>query len=102
VLFAFILTNFCATGGWIAAYATFSELYPTRARATGIGFSVAFGRIGAAIAPPLLIWLSQSASIPAAIGLAAGFWLVGALAMAPWAIWGMEGKGMALETLARE
>jgi hypothetical protein len=62
---------------------------------------VAFGRIGAAIAPPILIWLAQS-SISTAVGLAAAFWLAGVIAMVPWTIWGMEGRGMTLEALAPE
>lgn len=102
VLIAFVIANLCATGGWIAAYATFSEVFPTPVRATGIGFSVAFGRIGAAVAPPLLVTVAQSVSITAAIAVTAAFWLLGAIAMIPWAIRGLEGKGMTLEALARE
>jgi MFS family permease len=101
VLLAFVIVNFCATGGWISAYATFSELFPTSLRATGIGFSVAFGRIGAAIAPPALVWFAH-ASIPSAIGLAAAFWLLGVIAMVPWTIWGLEARGLTLEALASE
>jgi hypothetical protein len=77
-------------------------VFPTPVRATGIGFSVAFGRIGAAIAPPLLVTVAQNVSITAAIWVTAAFWLLGAIAMIPWAIWGLEGKGMTLEALARE
>jgi MFS family permease len=102
VMVAFVLSNCCATGAWIAAYATFSELFPTGARATGIGFSVAFGRIGAAIAPPILLWLAQSISVGSAIALTAGFWLIGAVAMVPWTIWGLEGRGVGLEAIAGE
>lgn len=100
VLLAFTAANLCATGAWISAYPTFSELFPTRMRATGIGASVAFGRIGAAIAPPLLVMVAHQASIAAALALLAGFWLLGAAAMIPWSIWGTEGRGQALEVLA--
>jgi MFS family permease len=102
VMVAFVFANCCATGAWIAAYATFSELFPTAARATGIGFSVAFGRIGAAIAPPILLWFAQSISAGSAIMLTAAFWLIGTAAMVPWTIWGAEGKGVSLEALANE
>jgi MFS family permease len=102
VMVAFMLANCCATGAWIAAYATFSEFFPTAVRATGIGFSVAFGRIGAAIAPPILLWFAQSISAESAIMLTAGFWLVGTAAMVPWLIRGAEGKGLSLEALANE
>ncbi|HVB81560.1 MAG TPA: MFS transporter [Candidatus Binataceae bacterium] len=102
VLLAFTLANLCATGSWIAAYATFSELFPTRMRATGIGFSVAFGRIGAAIAPPLLVIVAQQFSITAAFGVLVSFWLLGVVAMIPWSIWGLEGNNRSLEALVRE
>ncbi len=100
VLLAFVAANLCATGSWIAAYPTFSELFPTRLRATGIGFSVGFGRIGAAIAPPLLVAVAQHVSLEASFAVLAAFWLLGAAAMIPWAIWGTEGKNRSLELLA--
>jgi len=102
VMLAFTIANFCATGAWIAAYPTFSEIFPTRMRATGIGFSVAFGRIGAALAPPLLVAVSQQFSLFAAFGIIAGFWLIGVAAMIPWSMRGMEGRGRSLEALAGE
>lgn len=102
VLLAFTIANLCATGAWIAAYPTFSELFPTRMRATGIGFSVAFGRIGAAMAPPLLVAVAQQFSLFAAFAVIAGFWLIGVAAMIPWSIAGTEGRGRPLEALAGE
>lgn len=102
VLIAFTVTNFCATGSWIAAYPTFSEIFPTGMRATGIGFSVAFGRIGAAIAPPLLLGVAQRYSITAAFALNAAFWMIGAAAMIPWFILGPEGRGRSLEAIAAD
>lgn len=100
VMLAFVLANLCATGSWIAAYPTFSEIFPTGMRATGIGFSVAFGRIGAAIAPPLLVGVAQSLSVMAAFVVIAAFWLLGALAMVAWSWRGREGRGQPLELLA--
>lgn len=100
VLLAFVVANVCATASWIAAYPTFSEIFPTRLRSTGIGFSVAFGRIGAAIAPPLLVTLAARASVPAAFAVLAAFWAVGAVAMVPWCVWGPEARGRSLEQLA--
>lgn len=100
VLAAFMLANFCATASWVGAYPTFSEIFPTRLRATGIGFSVAFGRIGAAISPPLLVAVASDISVTAAFMLIAGFWVLGAVAMMPWALLGPEGKSRALEVLA--
>jgi hypothetical protein len=102
VLWAFVVVNFCATGSWISAYPTFAEAFSTPLRSTGIGASVAFGRIGAAMAPPLLVYLSSRISVMAAFGVLAGFYLLGAAAMVPWWIWGPEGRGQPLEALAGE
>jgi MFS family permease len=100
VLYAFIVANLCATGSWIAAYPTFSEIFPTALRSTGIGFSVAFGRVGAALAPPLLVVLATRVSVMTAFGVLAAFWAIGAAAMLPWCVWGPEGRGRPLEQLA--
>lgn len=100
VLAAFILANFCATASWVGAYPTFSEIFPTRLRATGIGFSVAFGRIGAALAPPLLVAVASQVSVTTAFTVISGLWLLGAIAMMPWAFLGPEGKSHTLECLA--
>lgn len=80
VLWTFIAVNFGATGSWISAYPTFAEIFPTARRSTGIGASVAFGRIGAALAPPVLILLARH-SLGEAFGMLAGFYALGALAM---------------------
>lgn len=101
VLWTFIAVNFAATGSWISAYPTFSEIFPTSQRSTGIGASVAFGRIGAALAPPLLVYIAGR-SLGAAFGVLAGVYILGALAMVPWWILGPEGRGQSLETLAPE
>jgi MFS family permease len=102
VLWAFIIVNFCATGSWVSAYPTFAEIFPTSLRSTGIGFSVAFGRIGAAIAPPLLVFLAGRVSIMAAFGVLAGFYALGVIGMIPWCLKGPEGKGVALEIVGGE
>ena len=102
VLLCFVFVNFAATGSWISAYPTFSEIFPTSLRSTGIGASVAFGRVGAALAPPVLVLLSRGASPSAAFALLASCYALGAAAMIPWWIWGPEGRGRPLEILAGE
>jgi MFS family permease len=98
----FALVNLLATGSWIAAYPTFSELFPTSLRATGIGASVAVGRIGAMISP-FLVGAVGARSMPAALLLLAGFWLIGAAAMLVWRLMGgIEARGLALERIAPE
>ena len=102
VLLTFVVANFCATGSWVSAYPTFSEIFPTPLRSTGIGFSVAFGRIGAALSPLLLVFLAERVSIMVSFAVLAGCWLLGALVMIPWILWGPEGRGKALEALGGE
>jgi MFS family permease len=99
VLAAFTLANLLATGGWISAYPTFSEIFPTELRATGIGLSVAVGRIGAFAAPLLLTAVADRYGMTPALLLLASFWLIGAIAMLPWVRWGVEGRGQALEAM---
>jgi len=99
VLIAFTLANLFATGSWVSAYPTFSEIFPTRLRSTGIGLSVAVGRIGAFLAPLALTIVANAAGMLAALALLAAFWLIGVIAMIPWYFLGVEGRGMPLEAL---
>ena len=99
LMLGFALVNLLATGSWVAAYPVFSELFPTPVRASGIGASVAFGRLGA-ILSPFLVGRVGAHSMPAALLLLAGFWLLGAAAMAVWRMTGgIEASGVALETI---
>jgi MFS family permease len=102
VMAAFIVVNFCATGSWVSAYPTFSEIFPTALRSTGIGFSVGFGRIGAAVATFALPLVVERFSVTLAFEVLAGFYALGALVMVPWILWGPEGRGQALEALGGE
>jgi nitrate/nitrite transporter NarK len=99
VLAAFTLANLFATGSWISAYPTFSEIFPTRLRSTGIGLSVAVGRIGAFLAPLALTVVGNAAGVLPALALLAAFWLIGVIAMVPWYFRGVEGRGMPLEAM---
>lgn len=100
VLLAFTLANLLATGSWISAYPTFTELFPTRLRSTGIGLSVGFGRIGAFAAPFALTAVAVAYGIVPALLLLTGFWVIGVAAMVAWSIFGFEAKGRTLEQLA--
>ena len=102
VLLAFLLANFFATGAWTSAYPTFSEIFPTHLRSTGIGLSVAVGRTGAIFSSPLLIAIFQGpAGITGALITMAVLWLVGAAVMIPWYFRGVEGAGTPLEKMVR-
>jgi MFS family permease len=100
VLLAFMVANFFVTGAWTSAYPTFSEIFPTHLRSTGIGLSVGVGRIGAIASGPLLIWIAQGpGGISAALMTMGVLWLVGAIAMIPWYFRGIEGAGRSLEQM---
>ncbi len=100
VLAAFIVVNFCATMAWISAYPTFSEIFPTHLRSTGIGFSVAIGHLGSGLA--LLVPVAIGDHVMQAFGILAAAYLAGAIAMVPWIIRGPEGRGKSLEELAAD
>jgi AAHS family 4-hydroxybenzoate transporter-like MFS transporter len=46
-------TGVCAVGGQTGANALAAELYPTRIRSTGVGWSLGIGRIGSIVGPML-------------------------------------------------
>ncbi|HET7674566.1 MAG TPA: MFS transporter [Gammaproteobacteria bacterium] len=99
-LIAYVFASAVANGSWIAAYPAFAEIFPTRARATGVGASVAAGRIAAGLAPPLFVFLASRYSVTAALVAAGLFYLVGVAAMLPWIARGLEARGVPLENLA--
>ncbi|MDE8346802.1 MAG: MFS transporter, partial [Acidocella sp.] len=99
VIVGFVIVNMLATASWVGAYPTFSELFPTSLRATGVGVSVAVGRIGALISP-FLIAAAGRESLAAALFVLAAFWIMGFLAMLVWCVVGIEARGLPLETLS--
>lgn len=99
VLVAFTIAAFFATCAWVSAYPTFSELFPTHVRATGIGVSVGVGRTGAIIGQVLLAELAASFTLTSVFVLLAAFWLVGAFAGVVWWARGVEARGTRLEDL---
>lgn len=100
ILAGFTLTNLLATASWIGAYPTFTELFPTRLRSTGVGASVAFGRLGALAAPFLILAAGERYGLPAALWVLTGFWVLGLAAMLVWSRFGVEARGRPLEALA--
>ncbi len=99
VLVAFTIAAFFATCAWVSAYPTFSELFPTRLRATGIGASVGVGRIGAIVGQVVLAFAATKLGIAAMFTILALFWLIGAAAGALWWRYGVEARGIPLEPL---
>ncbi len=51
VLVLFGLIGFGIQGGFVGMYSLAAKLYPTRVRATGVGWAVGAGRIGAVAGP---------------------------------------------------
>ncbi len=87
-------------GGYSAGLVYTPELYPTRARATGVGMASSFGRIAAILAPPTvsgLLVLGAGSLFPIfavfAAALAGGAFVVGLL--------GEETRGRLLEEVSR-
>ena len=100
VIIGFVIVNMLATASWVGAYPTFSELFPTNLRASGIGISVAIGRVGALISPFLIAYAGQS-GLAAALAVLAGFWAIGFFAMLVWLFAGVEARGVSLERLSK-
>jgi MFS family permease len=100
-LAAFTLCVFSATCSWISAYTTFSELFPTQLRATGIGLSVAAGRLGGMVGVVGLSYAVAGLGLVSAFAILAVFFGIGAIAAV---LWGREGGveacGLALDAVA--
>ncbi len=99
VFWAFVFANLAGTAAWVSAYPTFTELFPTHLRASGVGFSVLVGRVGAAVSSIGLAAIATAFSLTLAFAILAGFWLIGVVAMLLWARGGPEGANAPLERL---
>jgi MFS family permease len=98
---AFTVAVFFATTAWVSAYPTFTELFPTHLRATGVGASVAVGRVGAILGAVVLAQTASSFGMWTAFATLAGLWTIGAIAAGIWWLRGIEARGMTLEALAQ-
>jgi MFS family permease len=81
------------------AYVVISELFPTELRATGIGLSVAVGRVGAIVAPLGFFALNARLGVGSVFAGMASIFGAGALAMLWWYRYGVEGRGRSLEEM---
>ncbi|MGH8780386.1 MFS transporter [Paraburkholderia sp.] len=94
-----LVMQFFLFGMWAALYTYTPELYGTGARATGSGFASAIGRIGSLIGP-------YAVGVVLPVFGQGGVFTLGALsfAVAALAVWmfGIETKGLALESLASD
>ena len=74
-----LIMSFALLGTWGALYAYTPELYPTEARATGMGAAGGMARLGGLLAPSLIGFLVAQ-SFWLAIGTFAGLLLAAATA----------------------
>ncbi|HEX5346924.1 MAG TPA: MFS transporter [Pseudonocardiaceae bacterium] len=100
-LAAFTLCVFSATCSWISAYTTFSELFPTELRGTGIGVSVAAGRLGGMVGVVGLSYAVSGLGLVSAFVILAIFFAIGAIAALLWgSSGGVEARGLSLDAVA--
>ncbi|MGH3697423.1 MAG: MFS transporter [Pseudonocardiaceae bacterium] len=100
-LAAFTLCVFSATCSWISAYTTFSELFPTELRATGVGVSVAAGRLGGMVGVVGLSYTVAGLGLVSAFVILAAFFGIGTIAALLWgARGGIEARGLSLDAVA--
>ncbi|WP_186102838.1 MFS transporter [Burkholderia gladioli] len=94
----YCLIQFGVTWAYISGYVVSSEVLPTRIRATGLGVSVAVGRVGAMVAPLMLTNVYAATGTPSAamIGLLL-LALPGPLAALLWFVNGRETRNVSLE-----
>jgi len=100
-LLAFTIAVFFATTAWVSAYPTFTELFPTHLRATGVGATVAVGRVGAILGAVVLAQSASSFGLWTAFASLSALWAIGAVAAGIWWLRGIEARGMTLEAIAQ-
>ena len=86
------LLSFFNLGAWGGLYAYTPELYPTEARATGVGLATAIGRVGGILGPFLVGYLvSKEIEISVIFVIFFIAIIIGVLGVA---FWGKETKGI--------
>jgi MFS family permease len=100
VTVAYVVANAFATAAWTSAYPTFTELFPTRLRGAGVGFSVGVGRIGAIVGTLALPSLATHLGPTASYLLVVAFWLAGVAAITTYRLsGGVEAARLPLEAV---
>jgi putative MFS transporter len=88
-LVGLLAASFFTLGAWGAIYAYTPELFPTAARATGMGFAGGVGKIAAVVGPILAGALVSRSYLWALAPLAVAFVLGGVVVL----LWGRETRG---------
>lgn len=95
---AYCLIQFGVTWAYISGYVVSSEILPTRMRATGLGVSVAVGRLSAMLSPLLLTYAYQASGVPtSALIVLLLLALPGPMAAVLWWQSGKETRNVSLE-----
>ncbi|SEK07330.1 MFS transporter [Paraburkholderia diazotrophica] len=92
-----ICLSFFMNGTFGGVYAYTPEIFPTHLRATGVGTSSSFGRIGAVIAPILVGLIYPTLGFAGVFGVTTCILLAGAAVVL---IFGIPTRGLALEDIA--
>jgi putative MFS transporter len=92
-----ICLSFFMNGTFSGVYAYTPEIFPTHLRATGMGASSAFGRIGATIAPIMVGLIYPVLGFAGVFGITTCVLAVGALTVM---ILGVPTRGLALEEIS--
>ncbi|SIT39447.1 Major facilitator superfamily MFS_1 [Paraburkholderia piptadeniae] len=92
-----ICLSFFMNGTFGGVYAYTPEIFPTHLRATGVGTSSSFGRIGAVIAPILVGVIYPTLGFAGVFGVTTCILLAGAAVVL---IFGIPTRGLALEDIA--
>ena len=99
VLLGYAMVQFCMIGASNSAYIVTSEILPIRNRATGLGISVAAGRVGA-FAAPMLMSFAHTPGVALLVLIA--MILPGPVAALIWYVKGVEGNQLSLEEISNE
>lgn len=98
MVMSYCLMQFGVTWAYITAYVIAAEILPTHLRATGLGLSVAVGRVGAMLAPLLLTFAYQaSGSAGPALLILVLLASPGPIAALLWWWKGVETRNLSLE-----
>lgn len=92
-----ICLSFFMNGTFGGIYAYTPEIFPTRLRATGVGTSSSFGRIGAIIAPIMVGMMYPVLGFAGVFGVTTCVLLVGAVVVM---VFGVPTRGLALEEIS--
>jgi MFS family permease len=103
VMAAYTLIMFSVVWATNAAYVVSSEILPVHNRATGLGLSVAAGRVGAFVAPLLLSFLYQRThKAGLALMTLTLLSIPGPVASLIWCLKGTEGSNCSLEEISHK